>query len=289
MGLSGHFSTAVTHDGVAVQAGVRGRSAAIDLVRGLAMVLVVLGHYYPADCPAWWTTVHDAIYAFHMPVFFFAAGYIWHMRAHERYGSYFVRRIRRLLVPCASIVVLYTALKLVASMFFDLEHPVTIASMARIVTDPAHSILPFVWFFYVLFAVYAVFPIAYRWGLGVVWLSIAIAAVVYLHGGNRYLLITALGYLYFAGGTLLAQGLHLDLDRHIPTRVTELALAFGALFVFIALLWKPGYGWGGQPRYLLASVLGTATTVLCCQARSQGAVRVGAVGDPSAGRSSLLS
>lgn len=228
-------------------------------------MLVVVGHYYPPDSPAWWTILHNLIYTFHMSVFFFAAGYVWHMRAQEKYVGYFLRKAARLLVPCASVILLYLPVKLAASLFTDLGHPVNATNLAKVVTDPAHSFLPFIWFFYVLFILYAVFPIAHRWGPRGIWLSIAVAAAMYLRSENHYIIMTALGYLYFAGGALLAERLHLDLDRHIPGPAPELAVAVGIAFVAIALLWKPGYGWSAQPRFFLVSVLGTMTTVLCCQ------------------------
>ncbi len=262
----GRTLTGSTGDGADVHKHERSRNATIDLVKGLAITLVVVGHYYPADSPAWWTTLHNLIYAFHMPVFFFAAGYIWHLRAQETYGGYLIRKAGRLLVPCLSVIVLYLPVKLAASMFADLDHPVNAATLAKVVTDPAHSFLPFIWFIYVLFILDAIFPIACRWGPRAGWLSIAAAAVVYLRSENHYIVMTSIGYLYFAGGALLAQRLHLDLDKHIPGPAPEMALGCGILFVLTALLWKPGDGWSAQPRFFLVSVLGTMTTVLCCQA-----------------------
>lgn len=242
------------------------RNATIDLAKGLAITLVVVGHYFPPDSPAWWTILHDLIYTFHVPVFFFAAGYVWHMRAQEKYGDYFLRKAARLLIPCASVILLYLPVKLAASLFTDLGHPVNAANLAKVVTDPAHSFLPFIWFFYVLFILCAVFPIAHRWGSRGIWLSIVLAAAIYLRSENHYIIMTAIGYLHFAGGALLAGRLHLDLDRHVPVLVPELAVAVGIVFVAVALLWKSGYGWSAQPRFFLVSILGTLTTILCCQA-----------------------
>lgn len=63
----------------------------LDLAKGLAILLMVLGHCLAADC-----ALHDFIYSFHMPLFFLAAGFT--MRAKPR-QQVIKSSARRLLVP----------------------------------------------------------------------------------------------------------------------------------------------------------------------------------------------
>jgi fucose 4-O-acetylase-like acetyltransferase len=242
------------------------RSATVDLAKGLAIILVVIGHYGPSDAPGWWKALHDVIYTFHMPVFFFVAGYTWHLRPQERYSTYLVRKIHRLLVPCVLVIALYACVKLIASSFIDLVHPLTRASLINGVIDPRNSALPFLWFLYALFAIYAAFPILRRLGLWAVWLSIPIGVTVYVGTSRHYLADISLGSFYFAAGICLAQGLDLRLDEHIPPRTAALAILGFALLTLISRLWKFGEGWHAQPRYLCLSLLGTTATMLTCQA-----------------------
>lgn len=63
----------------------------LDLAKGLAILLMVLGHCLADDC-----LLHGFIYSFHMPLFFLAAGFT--MRAKPR-GQVIKSSARRLLVP----------------------------------------------------------------------------------------------------------------------------------------------------------------------------------------------
>lgn len=63
----------------------------LDIAKGLAIILMVLGH-----CLSDQTALHDFIYSFHMPLFFVAAGFT--MRAKPR-GVVIKSSARRLLVP----------------------------------------------------------------------------------------------------------------------------------------------------------------------------------------------
>lgn len=63
----------------------------LDIAKGLAILLMVLGHCLDASTP-----LHDFIYSFHMPLFFLAAGFT--MRAKPR-RDVLASSARRLLVP----------------------------------------------------------------------------------------------------------------------------------------------------------------------------------------------
>ena len=49
----------------------------ISVMRGIASILVVIGHYLPENSPAWYETMNKFIYSFHMPLFFIISGYVY--------------------------------------------------------------------------------------------------------------------------------------------------------------------------------------------------------------------
>lgn len=74
----------------------RARSAAIDLVRVLGVLAVIVGHFYSGpDGPP--RLIDAAIYSWQVPVFFFLTGYLWKRGRSLR--SEATSRARSLLVP----------------------------------------------------------------------------------------------------------------------------------------------------------------------------------------------
>ena len=73
---------------------VNQRSQNLDIIKGLGIVLVVLGH---CGCPA-----KDFIYLFHMPIFFMASGYVLnsvYSDSFSKFGSLFRKRLKSLWLP----------------------------------------------------------------------------------------------------------------------------------------------------------------------------------------------
>ena len=73
----------------------------MDILRGLGAVLVVLGHSFithPINIVniGWCRFLHDFIYSFHMPLFFFVSGFVY---SCKKYNEYIFKKIRRLLIP----------------------------------------------------------------------------------------------------------------------------------------------------------------------------------------------
>lgn len=91
----------------------RKRNIEIDIVKGLAIILMVIGH---VETPA-----QNFIYLFHMAVFFIAAGYFYKSKVSENVQSvsrYVVRKIKGLWVPYA----LWTAIfSLLRNFFIDIN------------------------------------------------------------------------------------------------------------------------------------------------------------------------
>ncbi|MFR0569059.1 acyltransferase family protein [Bifidobacterium apri] len=71
------------------------RIAQLDAIKGIAIILVVLGHciYVFAKASSWMVALDEFIYIFHMPLFFAVSGYLFNPNVNV------AKKARRLLVP----------------------------------------------------------------------------------------------------------------------------------------------------------------------------------------------
>ena len=242
------------------------RSVAVDLAKGIAIVLVVVAHYRPEDAPPWWMTLNDLVSQIDVRIFFFVAGYTWHLRPGERYFGYLGRKARRLLIPYFAVAALFLGLKLVPSLLMDLANPVSLGSVANILIDPFHSYVPLLWFLYSLFCIQAVFPALHRLGPRTFPVLIA-ATALFGVGGSHFCLGQTLGSLpYFLFGAYAAQALHWDLNRRLPRPALALLVACAVLFLGVWWLGAPTTGLGVRTREALLGLTGVTWAVLLCQA-----------------------
>ena len=96
------------------------RSLALDIAKGIGILLVVLGH-----CPHVWPPVKQWIYSFHVPLFFLLSGMVWDGAYHKESGflngAFLRKKALRLLVPCFLWGIAYMAARAVVSQSFKLE------------------------------------------------------------------------------------------------------------------------------------------------------------------------
>ena len=86
-----------------------GRIAWIDTLKGMGIIFVVLGHGYSSANPK--TLAY--IYSFHMPLFFFLAGYVLKGDSTAAFGPFFLRRLRTRIVPYIFFFLIYYAAGLI--------------------------------------------------------------------------------------------------------------------------------------------------------------------------------
>lgn len=63
----------------------------IDIVKGILIIAIVLGHVFTDGKIRWW------LYSFHVPAFFFISGYCY--KRKESFGGYFKNKIRGIVIP----------------------------------------------------------------------------------------------------------------------------------------------------------------------------------------------
>lgn len=74
---------------------MNGREISIDILKGIAIILVVVGHNTNQD-------IKDMIFCFHMPLFFVLSGYLF---SPKPINKYLYRSTSRLLLPYISFLI----------------------------------------------------------------------------------------------------------------------------------------------------------------------------------------
>ena len=83
----------------------RERLIRVDIMVGLAMVMVVLGHQSFSFSPSWYTHgLHEWIYRFHMEVFVFLSAFLIRysykgVSSLKEYVAYEGRKLKKFMVP----------------------------------------------------------------------------------------------------------------------------------------------------------------------------------------------
>lgn len=129
------------------------------IAKGIGIVLVVIGHFYPDTSPSYWSEIRSVIYSFHMPLFFLLSGYLYNHGKYS-YRDLIKNKTRRLLYPFISVATLFLMVKYVSGRVFILEHPVNIDSIYALLKDPVNSYMPLLWFVHTLFMIFTIYPLA---------------------------------------------------------------------------------------------------------------------------------
>jgi fucose 4-O-acetylase-like acetyltransferase len=161
---------------------VKQRYLYIDRTKGLAILLVVIGHLIarappPGDGAEWYLHLKHAIYAFHMPLFMAVSGLVyglgWKPRPTVAADLADGRRRAWRLFPA---YLLFGLVVFFGKLAFQLlgrgvDNPVHGASdLWVLVTQPTASFCSFLWYIYALAILYLVFPLAFRAVRG--WLAV---------------------------------------------------------------------------------------------------------------------
>jgi fucose 4-O-acetylase-like acetyltransferase len=133
------------------------RLAWIDTAKGIAIILVVIGHTLRglisariiADTPGQRLT-DSWIYAFHMPLFFFVSGFFLPRSARKEYSVFVEDKLRTIAYP----YFVWSAVTLIfkSSLGRFTNHPTRLADGWRILFEPIEQF----WFLYALFLILVV-------------------------------------------------------------------------------------------------------------------------------------
>lgn len=135
------------------------RLVSIDIAKAICIILVVIGHYHPDNAPQWYHITWEIIYSFHMPLFFFASGYIYIATRKETdtYIKPVLKKIKRLLIPYFSTSFIIITLKLLSERNLSVENPVSYKAYLEVFCYPSAGV--FLWFVWVLFTIFLIIPL----------------------------------------------------------------------------------------------------------------------------------
>lgn len=143
----------------------------IDKVKGFAIFLVVLGHIISGGVPKyndWFIFLHQAIYRFHMPLFMFLSGVIFFytykpITSFQDYSANFKKKAERLLPGFFILGIIILLGKFISSKFISVGgiNEDFLKGIINLLVDPSSSAAGSLWYIYVLFEYYIIFPILF--------------------------------------------------------------------------------------------------------------------------------
>ena len=150
---------------------INNRLVRVDMMIGLAMIMVVLGHFTVGHEPQWYHTLHNWIYSFHMQLFLFLSAFLVRYTYKpvgnaSGYFKYIWRKFVKFFLP---FLIVGIAVSLLACVFKDAELSWTHVgrSLKTLLLYPRWSETSFLWYIYILFGYYLISPLFFRlpqWG-----------------------------------------------------------------------------------------------------------------------------
>ena len=189
---------------------LRERRLDLDRAKGIAILLVVLGHIVAAAPPPgaeWWDGPRYALYRFHMPFFLYLSGYVAWLSGGLTFPvtqtlRHAERRARRLLLPFFLLGLIVLVGKLVAQDLVHVDNRAAglLPGLRDLVLTTEDSPATFIWFLLVLFLCSVLAPPAWRVagtpGLliaGLALMAMEPPAIAYLDRFARHALFFAVG------------------------------------------------------------------------------------------------
>ncbi len=120
----------------------------LDVVKGIAIILVVMGHVgstYGGDAASHsFNVFHEFIYSFHMPLFMFVSGYLFTSSMKKNYRAMALSKLITYGIPYVVFSIVYWAMKTLGGAFVN--NAVSFKDLVMIPIFP----LSFMWYLYAL-------------------------------------------------------------------------------------------------------------------------------------------
>lgn len=140
-----------------IESGRQMRLRYLDIAKGIGIILVVAGHFFPVGSPHWYEVLRQVIYSFHMPLFLLISGFVfvYSGQSGQPYLAVIKNKFRRIAVPYLVTSVVFVAIKFLLQCFsVYLKNPVTAASFLKIFWYPEAAVsfwyLWALWWFYLV-------------------------------------------------------------------------------------------------------------------------------------------
>lgn len=139
----------------------RKRLNEIDIASGIAILLVVFGHLSDYD-PSWYGNLKETLYKFHMPFFMFISGFLLsytsdNYKNRASIKEFILNKLIRFGVPYLFMSFLFLAVKIFLKEYNEMNS--ILEGLINILIEPTSGPSIFLWYIYVLFQFYIVFPL----------------------------------------------------------------------------------------------------------------------------------
>lgn len=134
------------------------RLAYLDVYKGIGIVLMIMGHI------SFGSIFSKFIHAFHMPLFFFASGYLYHLNANMEAGGVLKKRAKRLIIPYFAVGLFHYGIWFI--LYYDRANDVVLPlkNLLLVNTNPDMPIAGALWFLTCVFFVYLFFDLVFlKW------------------------------------------------------------------------------------------------------------------------------
>lgn len=160
---------------------MKNRIGYIDMAKGLAIILVIVGHssFVPP-------LAKMMLYIFHIPLFFFLSGFTLNVKKYETFSGYFLNKWKSLVVPFFLLNIFVFLFQLFV-MYPDQVLSFNILQFIKqlLISDRLHIYFQ-LWFLNVLFLahVFSYFILKRGWNLGQ-WMIIILSLFVLVYLGQK--------------------------------------------------------------------------------------------------------
>lgn len=189
------------------------RRTDIDIMRGLAMICVLVGQIFGTylnngtyvEYSRISQLIFDLIYSFHMPLLFVISGYVEHMVSAERSEGI---NMRKVVIVMMAPYMFFSALQIIMKGILGMQQ-MSLGAFLRVLIEPISGL----WFLYALF-IFKVISLKIRenhmnkWLVGTLCLCAMLVATI---GGNLpgiVFYVFAFGFSYFVGYILYNNHIH---------------------------------------------------------------------------------
>lgn len=201
------------------------------IAKGIGILSVVVGHFYPENRPEYWVKVREILASFALPLFFLLSGLLYSYTKYT-YSELIKLKIKRLLYPFISMAIMFFFIKYLLGTFFIMEHPVSIDSVLALLLNPTESYIPLLWFVHALFLLFIFYPLL-RSIINNNFAILILFVLVNVFLGNNYLVIggTLANAPYFVFGVILRENKGLK-DRIISGNWTHIIISLIIFLLF---------------------------------------------------------
>lgn len=153
------------------------RIVLLDIMQGIAMLLVILGHHLLDFMPKAYSGIHYYIYTFHMPLFIFISGFLISYSYKEEIGyfKYVKKRFIKFFIPYFIIGVIVTIL------YHFMYGENIFKNILNLIISPKETPTTFLWYIYLLFFFYALYPVVHKTlNSSIIYYLLAIGIILYI-------------------------------------------------------------------------------------------------------------